>query len=96
MTVANNMDILSLLQRWTETKVEIANLEKKIEKFKRLSNRIMDQQQTSTVSSGNYTLRRKQMSRYTISKKDVPVEIWKKYSRPCTYNAYYLSEKKNK
>jgi hypothetical protein len=96
MTVANDTDILSLLQKWTKTKLEIADLEKKIEKFKRLSNRIMDQEGTSTISSGNYILRRKEMSRYTISKKDVPVEIWKKYSRPCKYKAYYLSEKKNK
>ena len=63
MTVANDTDILSLLQKWTKTKLEIADLEKKIEKFKRLSNRIMDQEGTSTISSGNYILRRKEMSR---------------------------------
>jgi hypothetical protein len=89
----SNTDIYSLLQKWSEAKNEIINLEKKIEKYKRIATSIMDQQGNNTVSSDDYTLRRKEMSRTTISKKNVPQDIWNKYSKLSKYKAYYLSEK---
>ena len=92
----STVDLSNLLQKWTETKNKIAELEKNIEKYKRVANRVMEQQGNNTISNDYFTLRRKEMSRTTISKKDVPIEIWNKYSQPCKYKAYYLSEKKSK
>jgi hypothetical protein len=92
----STVDLSKFLQKWIETKNKISELEKNIEKYKRVANRIMEQQQNNTISNDYFTLRRKEMSRTTISKKDVPIEIWNKYSRPCNYKAYYLSEKKSK
>jgi hypothetical protein len=89
----SNTDIYALLQKWSEAKNEIINLEKKIEKYKRIASSIMDQQGNNTVSSDDYTLRRKEMSRTTISKKNVPQDVWNKYSKLSKYKAYYLSEK---
>ena len=94
MTTVNISDIAKILRTWAESKNEIADLEKKIEKYKRVVTRFMDQQGNNTISTPYYTLRRKEMSRTTISKKDVPKEIWNKYARPCTYKAYYLTQKK--
>jgi hypothetical protein len=92
----STVDLSKLLQKWTETKKKIAELEKNIEKYKRVANRVMEEQGNNTISNDYFTLRRKEMSRTTISKKDVPIEIWNKYSQPCKYKAYYLSEKKSK
>jgi len=92
----SNTDIYTLLQKWSEAKNEITNLEKKIEKYKRIATSIMDQQGNNTVSSDEYTLRRKEMSRTTISKKNVPQDVWNKYSKLSKYKAYYLSEKNKK
>jgi hypothetical protein len=92
----SNTDIYTLLQKWSEAKNEIVNLEKKIEKYKRIATSIMDQQGNNTVSSDEYTLRRKEMSRTTISKKNVPQDVWNKYSKLSKYKAYYLSEKTKK
>lgn len=92
----STVDLSKFLQKWIETKNKIAELEKNIEKYKRIANRIMEQQENNTISNDYFTLRRKEMSRTTISKKDVPIEIWNKYSRPCKYKAYYFSEKKSK
>ena len=91
----STLDLSNLLQKWTETKNKIVELEKNIEKYKRIANRVMEKQGNNTISNDYFILRRKEMSRTTISKKDVPTEIWNKYSQPCKYKAYYLSEKKN-
>ena len=86
------IEIKDLLQKWADAKTEIAELEKNIEKYKRVVNRFMDQKGNNTITSSKFTLLRKEMSRSTMSKKNVPTEIWNKYSRPCTYKAYYISK----
>lgn len=90
----NSSDITTLLDHWSETKAEITELEKKLEKYKRLANRAMDQQNTDTLYSNCYILKRKNISRTSISKQDVPNEVWKTYAKTCSYPAYYLSENK--
>lgn len=94
MSIINTTDIATLLERWSETKKEITELEKKLEKYKRLANRAMDQQNDNMISSTYYTLKRKIVSRKTISKQDVPKEIWERYAKTCSYSAYYLIENK--
>jgi len=94
MPAADVSDICALLQKWSETKSEIIELEKKIDKYKRLANRIMDKNEGNTINSLEYKLIRKEISRSTISKKDVPKETWNKYAQTSTYIAYYLSKKK--
>jgi hypothetical protein len=93
--MSTTTDIQNLLKKWADAKTEIADLEKKIEKYKRVVNRFMDEKGNNTITSSQYTLRRKEMSRATISKKNVPTEIWNRYSKPSTYKAYYLSKKNN-
>jgi hypothetical protein len=92
--MSTTSDIQNLVKKWADAKTEIADLEKKIEKYKRVVNRFMDEKGNNTITSSQYTLRRKEMTRATISKKNVPTEIWNKYSKPSTYKAYYLSKKK--
>ena len=93
--MSSTIDIKNLIQKWADAKTEIAELEKKINKYKRVVDRFMDEKGSNTVTSSDYTLRRKEMSRATISKKNVPKKIWDEYSKSSTYKAYYLS-KKNK
>lgn len=94
MSNIKESDIVNLLQRWTEDKAELAEIEKRIEKYKKLASRIMDNTNTNSISASNYTLRRSNISRTTINKQDVPSIIWEKYSKTCSYPAYYLSIKK--
>ena len=92
--MSSTIDIKNLIQKWADAKTEIADLEKKINKYKRVVDRFMDEKGNNTVTSSDYTLRRKEMSRATISKKNVPKKIWDEYSKSSTYKAYYLSKKK--
>ena len=93
MSNVSEPDIANLLQRWHADKAQIAASEQRIEKYKRLANKILNNIGKDTVSSANYALRRSQISRTTIAKRDVPVQVWEKYARSCTYPAYYLTEK---
>jgi predicted RNase H-like nuclease (RuvC/YqgF family) len=91
MSIVKKTDINNLLESWSNAKAEITKLEKKIEKYKRLANIIMDGQSENSVSSESFTLKRKELSRNTISKKDVPKDIWDKYSNTSSFSCYYLS-----
>ena len=90
-------DINDLLSNWYETKLQIANLEKKCDKYKKYSEKILDELGKNKYESKNFSIKRTNMSRSTISKKDVPSDIWNEYSNTSTYTAYYIVPKnKNK
>ena len=93
MSKIKDVDIATLLERWSQDKAEITEIEKRIDKYKKIAERIMNSQDTNTISSGPYTLKRSNMSRSTLTKQDVPESVWKQYSRTCSYPAYYLSKK---
>ena len=92
----NDDDISMLLKQWNETKEVMSELELKMEKYKRLANRIMYMKDTNVLSDDKFTLKRKELSRETLSKKDLPIEIWNKYSNKVKYNAYYLKDSMKK
>jgi hypothetical protein len=87
-------DIEELLDVWFKTKEEIAVLEKKCEKYKKYCEKILDNLEENNISSNDYSLKRINLTKGTISKKDVPSDIWKQYSREVTYPVYYLKAKK--
>ena len=93
MVNANSNDIADLLEHWTQTKKQIAELEADLEKYKRLATRIMSQNNTNLLTDGCYTLKKRNLSRETISRADLPKEIWKQYAKSFTYPAFYLSKK---
>jgi hypothetical protein len=88
----NKTDISTLLDQWYDAKNSIAELEDKIEKYKKLASKVMNNNNTNIITDGTYTIKRKEIERFTISKKDVPNNIWKEYSKKNNYNAFYLTK----
>ena len=88
-----NDDIENLLNKWYSAKQELSQLEKKIEKYKVLAENLMNKENTDEISSDNYILKRKELNRTTIGKKDLPEDIWERYSKELFYNAFYISKK---
>ena len=86
--------IENLLERWSNAKSEIADLEIKIEKYKKLATKFLKQNNTNELISTTFKLTKKELSRKTMAKADVPDSIWEKYSHSCSYPVYYI--KKNK
>lgn len=89
-------DIDELLETWYNTKLQISVLEKKCEKFKRYCEKIMDEMDKNTLSSDEYSLKRTMLTKTTVSKKDLPKDIWNKYCSETSYTAFYLKPKKFK
>ena len=86
-------DIDELLKKWYDTKQEISLLEAKCEKFKKYADKIMKDANTHVLSNSIFTLQKKEMSRTSISKKNMPSELWNKYSTTSTFNTYNLTKK---
>ena len=96
MNSINNEDIDNLLSKWYETKEEIALLENKCIKYKKLADKIMNDSEKNTIANSKYSLQRKQISKSTLSKNDVPSDLWDKYSKRTSYSAFYISKIKKK
>jgi hypothetical protein len=93
MSKITDDDISNLLNQWYDAKDEISKLEKSIDKYKKLADKIMNSNDTNIIKSGEYTLRKSDISKMTISKRDVPENVWEKYAKKCSYPAYYLTKK---
>lgn len=86
-----DIDIDDLLSNWYKTKQEITLLEQKCEKYKKVAEKIMSQKEKDVLKSDSYSLKKIDIVRSTISKNDVPSDIWDKYSKKTSYSSYYLN-----
>ena len=91
-----NDDIENLLNKWYSSKQELSQLEKKIEKYKNIAENLMNKENSDVIISNNFILKRKELNRTTIGKKDLPQDIWDRYSKELSYNAFYISKKDEK
>ena len=89
-------DVDTILEKWHDTKEQISSLEKRLEKYKKYAERIMDNEDKDEINNSNYSLTRRNMSRTTLSKDDLPKDIWNKYARNINYPMYILRKKKEK
>lgn len=89
-------DVNILLEKWYETKEQISSLEKKLDKYKKYAEKIMDNNDLESLSSSTFSLTKREMSRNILSKDDVPLEVWNKYSRNITYPMFVIRKKKDK
>jgi hypothetical protein len=86
-------DRSSFIEQWNEAKMKISDLERKCERYKRLADKIMDHSGTNEIKYADITVKRKDINRSTIARKDVPKDVWERYSKRTSYVAYYMSEK---
>lgn len=86
-------DISSLLDKWYAAKHSLQEVEKRIDKYKKLAEKAMDQRGTTVLSSNTYLLQKRDLSRKTIAKCDVPESVWDKYAKVVNYPAFYLTQK---
>jgi hypothetical protein len=87
-------DINDLLENWNDAKKEIAELEKKCDKYKRLAERIMIAQGGSKLESSSFSLSKRNMHRQQLTRQNVPKDIWDRYATEISYPSYFLKMKK--
>ena len=83
-------DINILLEKWYTTKQQIQKLESNLEKYKKAADRLMNKKDTNQLVSSEYSLKRRENSRLSISRNDVPTDIWNKYSKRSNYKSFYI------
>ena len=94
MSHVNQDDVTKLLEKWSLARDQIADLEVSIEKYKRLAAKIMTHDDTNSISSDVYTLKKRDLSRQSLARADVPSEVWTKYAKSSKFSAYYLTKNK--
>lgn len=92
MSLAPN-DISTLLEKWAHDKEKITKLEARIEKYKKIASKLMDKREDDTLTGREYLLTRRNQSRTTISKADVPSDVWIEYSRKISFQVFHLVKK---
>lgn len=96
MSKHSDKDIDSLLQKWYETKTEISELEKSLEKYKKYAESIMLDEKISSLSNSKYSATKREMNRSILAKDDVPKDVWNKYSKNINYNMFVIRKKRSK
>ena len=78
----------SYIEKWYKIKENIAELEKKCERYKKKAEKDMVESGKNSVTDGIYEVKRVQISRQTVSKKTIPSDIWNRYSKETQYQMY--------
>lgn len=94
--MAEEQDIEELLSNWFEAKQRLAELEKKCDKYKLMADRIMNIRGEDTLKTRNFKLTKSDMERETLSKKDVPKDIWNMYAKVSSFSTFRLTPIKAK
>ena len=92
MSNIDKKDVDILLNKWYETKKEISELEKKLEKYKKYAKSIMEDTNSDEIKSSKFTLKRKNNNKIILSKKDVPPEIYKRYASTSNFDMFTLKD----
>lgn len=88
--MSSNID--DVLKKWKDSKDRVKMLEAKIDKCKRTIGKLMDRKGVNEISGYQYSVSRRSNTRTQLSKSNIPVDIWNKYSTRCTYDSYHLKE----
>lgn len=79
-----------LFKEWKSIKKQISNLETREDEIKELIKDLMKEVRSDRLKGLSYVVEQKTQTRSTISKKDVPEDVWDKYSKTSTCKVLYL------
>jgi hypothetical protein len=85
--------IKEAVEEWYKAKEKVAFHEKQVDKLKQKVIEYMKEKEVETIVTTNYIVSKRVLSRDSLTKKDVPEDIWKKYARNLSYDAYYIKER---
>ena len=86
------MNIDELLEnswKWRTVKLEA---DKKLGKYKKKIEKIMERDNSNKIQSGKYIVSKRKTHATRLSKQNVPENIWEKYSTTTEYNTFTIKE----
>lgn len=86
----SNDKLEKLLSEWSKVKNQVSQLEKREKDIKDLVTDIMDDDKTDSLYTENYKVTKKIQRRSHLTQKDVPKDIWDKYSKTSEFPVFYL------
>ena len=89
-------EVDDLLTKWFDLKETITKLESKMKEYKVVGEQIMIKNNTDELKNKIYCLKKKEITRSSISKDDLPDEIWERYSKKNTFSSFYISKNDSK
>lgn len=84
------------IDKFLETRDKLADLEKKHEKYRKTIEEYMTSQGLGEIKHNDLILKKSLSTRETVSKKDLPAEIWEKYSKLSRYTMITVKKDKTK
>lgn len=81
-----------LLREWSKIKKTIVEYEEKEAKCKKLIAKLMDEEDSDSLFSDSYIVKRRIQKRKTITQKDLPSEVWDKYARQIQFPVFTLKK----
>ena len=83
-----------LINNWYDVKNQIKLLERKSKLYRTKIEKIMDHKGTNTLYSDRLRVTRRTIHTPHLIKKNVPKNIWDRYSSISTHNSYYMKKLK--
>ena len=89
-----NMD--ELLENWWKYREIKLEAEKKLVKYKKKIEKIMERENRNKIQSNKYIVSKRKTFSTRLSKQHVPDNIWEKYSTTTEYNTFTIKQVKKK
>ena len=88
------MNVNELLENWWKYREIKLEAEKKLNKYKKKIQKLMEKDCINKINSSKYIVSRKKIQSTRLSKQNVPTEIWDRYSTITEYNTFNIKEVK--
>lgn len=79
-----------LMREWSKVKRNISELEDREKTIKSIVTDIMKDENVDSLYTDNYQVVKKVQKRSSVSQKDLPEDVWKKYSKVSEFPVFYL------
>ena len=86
----SNEKLEDLMKEWSKVKRNISELEDREKTIKSIVTDIMKDENVDSLYTDNYRVVKKFQKRSSVSQKDIPEDIWKKYSKVSEFPVFYL------
>ena len=90
------MNVDELLENWWKWRSIKLEAEKKLEKYKKKIEKVMEKEDSNKIQSRKYIVSRRKTRATRLSKQNVPKDLWERYSTTTEYNTFTIKEIKRK
>jgi hypothetical protein len=94
MSGISNQELRDTIEDWYQLKKRVSELEKRIDDCREKVIEYMNSNDIDTVLAGDLCVKKSSLERDVMTKKDVPVDVWEKYSKKNKSWMYKVGKRK--